>query len=140
MRILKATLGSLTAVSLLTLSTAATAQSTNATNTTNAFLGNTPSKGSEIQHLRLFDVSAQPLRGDRFLGSSRTATLYYKKGVKNFDKGRMDKAAQHFKAVLRADGSKGLDKATYHYLANIKHKQGDETGSKKYAAAYYNLK
>ena len=115
------------------------ANATNATNTTNAFLGHTPNKDSEIQHLRLFDVSAQPLRGERYLGSSRTATLSFKKGVKNFEKGRLDKAAQHFRAALRADGSKGLDKATYHYLANISHKQGDEIKVKEYAQAYQRL-
>lgn len=112
---------------------------TNATNTTNAFLGHTPNKNAEIQHLRLFDVSAQPLRGERFLGSTRTATLNFKKGVKNFEKGKLDKAAQHFRAALRADGSKGLDKLTYHYLANISHKQGDAVKVKEYAEAYSKL-
>jgi Tfp pilus assembly protein PilF len=109
---------------------------TNATNTTNAFLGHTPNKGSEIQHLRLFDVSALPQRGERYLGSTRTATLYFKKGVKNFEKGDLEKASQHFRAALRADGSKGLDKATYHYLVNIAHKQGDQVKTQEYAQAY----
>lgn len=124
----------------LPLSTSANqSNATNATNTTNAFLGHTPNKEAEIQHLRLFDVSAQPLRGERYLGSSRTATLAFKKGVKNFEKGKLDKAARHFRAALRADGSKSLDKTIYHYLANISHKQGDETKVKEYAQAYQRL-
>ena len=117
----------------------ARANSTNATNTTNAFLGHTPNKENTVQHLRLFDVSTQPLRGERYLGSTRTATFFYKKGVKSFEKGNLEKAEQHFKAVIRADGSKGLNKNTYHYLANINHKQGDVVAAKKYAEAYYNL-
>jgi len=139
MTFFNATLTSLAAMSLLIVSTSAHAQSTNATNTTNAFLANSAKGKTDVQTLRLFDVSAQPLRGERYLGSSRTATLYYKKGVKSFEKGKFDKAVRHFQAVLRADGSKGLNKATYHYLANIKHKQGDEAASKKYVQAYYNL-
>ena len=140
MKILNLSLLAFTAAGLLTVSTAAQAQSANPTNTTNAFLANAAKDKTDIQTLRLFDVSALPLRGERYLGSTRTATLFYKKGVKNFEKGRLDKAEQHFRAVLRADGSKGLDKATYHYLANIKHKQGDEVAYKKYAMAYYKLK
>ena len=140
MKILNASILALAAACFMTPPTAVQAQSTNATNTTNAFLANGVNDKSDVQTLRLFDVSAQPLRGERYLGSSRTATLYYKKGVKNFDKGKLDKAAQHFRAVLRADGSKGLDKNTYHYLANIKHQQGDEAAYKRYAAAYYSLK
>jgi len=81
-----------------------------------------------------------PLRGERYLGSSRTATLAFKKGVKNFEKGKLDKAARHFRAALRADGSKSLDKTIYHYLANISHKQGDETKVNEYAQAYHSLK
>lgn len=139
MKILNAALYCLATVSVVSLSSAADARSTNATNTTNAFLGHTPNKDAQIQHLRLFDVSAQPLRGERYLGSTRTATFFYKKGVKSFEKGNLDKAEQHFRAAIRAEGSKGLDKNTFHYLANINHKQGDAVAAKKYAEAYYNL-
>ena len=135
MKIMKATLFSLAATSLLTVS--ASAQSNL---TTNAFLAGASKDKTDIQYLRLFDVSALPNRGERYLGSSQTATLYYKKGVKSFEKGKLDKADQHFRASLRADGSRGLDKATYHYLSNIHHKRGDELQSKKYAQAYYNIK
>jgi len=89
--------------------------------------------------LRLFDVSAQPLKGERYLGSSRTATFFFKKGVKSFEKGNLEKADQHFRAVLRADGSKGLDKAVFHYLANISHQQGHEAKAKEYAESYYRI-
>jgi hypothetical protein len=139
MKTLKVTFYSLLTASCMAVSPVAFANSTNATNTTNAFLGHTPSKDSEIQHLRLFDVSALPLRGERYLGSSRTATLYYKKGVKSFEKGKFEKAASHFRASLRADGSRGLDKNTLHYLVNINHKLGDEKQAKTYADAYFAL-
>ena len=134
MKIMKATLFSLAAASLMTIS--ANAQ----VSTVNPFLADAPADKSNVQYLRLFDVNVFTDRGDRFLGSSRTATFYYKKGVKSFQKGKLEKADQHFRASLRADGSRGLDKATYHYLSNLKHKQGDELQSKKYAQAYYNLK
>lgn len=134
MKIMKLTLFSLAAASLLTVS--ANAQ----INTINPFLADAPADKSNEQYLRLFDVNVFTDRGDRYLGSSQTATLYYKKGVKNFEKGKLDKADQHFRASLRADGSRGLDKATYHYLSNIHHKRGDELQSKKYAQAYYNIK
>jgi len=55
-------------------------------------------------------------------------------------RGNLEKADQHFRDVLGADASRGLDKATYHYLANIKHKQGFEERSKNYAKAYFNIK
>lgn len=133
------TLATIAGLALAPTVSANSSNTANATNTSNAFLGHTPNKGAEIQHLRLFDVSAQPLRGERYLGSTRTATLFFKKGVKNYDKGNLDKAAQHFRAALRADGSRGLDKVTYHYLTNIHHKQGDNVKAEKYAQAYFKL-
>jgi hypothetical protein len=142
MTLLKASFYSVAAAAVLSFSTSAYANNTfaNATNTTNPFLAGAVPDKSNVQYLRLFDVSALPHRGERYLGSSRTATLYFKKGVKNFEKGNLDKAARHFKAVLRADGSRGLNKATYHYLTNITHKQGDEAQAKSYAQAYYNIR
>lgn len=136
MTFLKVTFYSFAAVAILTVSPSAYA---NSTNTQNPFLADAISDKSDLQYLRLFDVAALTHRGDRFLGSTRTATFYYKKGVKSFEKGDLEKAEQHFRAVLRADGSRGLDKATYHYLTNIKHKQGDSVQSKAYAQSYYNL-
>jgi len=142
MTILKATFYSIFAAAILTISSSpSSAQtSTNATNTRNPFLADAVSNKNELQYLRLFDVRALPHRGERYLGSTRTATFYYKKGVKNFEKGNLEKADQHFRAVLRANGSRGLNKATYHYLTNIKHKQGDQVQAKTYAEAYCNIR
>lgn len=126
-----------TALAFLALTSSAHASGLN---TTNPRLDTGIQNHSEIEYLRLFDVSARTLVGDRFLGSSRTATLYYKKGVKNFEKGNLEKAEQHFRASLRAHGSKGLDKATLHYLVNVSHQLGDTTKAKAYAQDYYNLK
>jgi tetratricopeptide (TPR) repeat protein len=141
MTLLKTVFVSLTTVSVLTLSPlmldgAAHANQVDNGNTSNAFLSRAAVDDSSIQNLRLFDKSALPLRGERYLGSSRTATFYYKKGVKSFEKGNLDKAIRHFEAVLRADGSRGLDRATLHYLANITNQQGDAQATKKYVEAY----
>ena len=137
MTFFKATFYALTAAALMTVPSAALANSANATN---AFLAGVDNQRTDLQYLRLFDVEALPHRGERYLGSSRTATFFYKKGVKSFAKGNLEKADQHFRAVLRADASRGLNKATYHYLANIKHKQGFDEQSKTYAKAYYNIR
>lgn len=128
---------SIVTASVLSFATSANAQSSLAT--TNPFLASGIDNHQEVPYLRLFDVNAQTLTGERYLGSSRTATFFFKKGVKNFEKGKLEKADQHFRAVLRADGSKGLDKATLHYLANINHKQGNEAKAKEYAQAYYKI-
>ncbi|GGX60457.1 hypothetical protein GCM10011309_07870 [Litorimonas cladophorae] len=130
---------SLATASMLTLSSTAHANSANGVNTTNAFLAKAAVNDGDVQNLRLFDVSALPLRGERYLGSSRTATFYYKKGVKSVEKGDLDKAVRHFRAVLRADGSRGLDIATLHYLANITHRQGNVAQAEKYVEAYNRL-
>jgi len=79
------------------------------------------------------------MKRERILGSSETATVYYRKGVSSFETGKFDKAAQHFRAALRADGSKILDKAAYHYLAIISGKQGDTTRTREYVEAYHSL-
>ena len=76
---------------------------------------------------------------DRLLGSSSTATFFYKKGVKNFEKGNLEKSESAFEASLRAHGSKSMDGLTLHYLTLINHKQGDEVQKKKYAQAYFDL-
>lgn len=133
MTILKATLYSLATASLLMITPAAHADVT-----TSCLKETAPLQDEAcIQYLRLWAASGA--RGETYIGSTRTATFFYKKGVKNFEKGNLEKADQHFKAALRADGSRGLDKATYHYLTNIKHTQGDELQSEKYAKAYFDL-
>jgi hypothetical protein len=73
------------------------------------------------------------------LGSSETATHFYKKGVKHFENGNLEKSEAAFKAVLRAHGSESMDKLTLHYLTLINDKQGDHFAKEKYAQAYFEL-
>lgn len=74
-----------------------------------------------------------------FLGSSSTSTFFYVKGVRNFEKGNLDKAEQAFQAALRADGSEAMDRLTLHFLTLIKDQQGNELAAKEYAEAYFAL-
>ena len=74
-----------------------------------------------------------------FPGSSKTASSFYRKGVKQFDKGNLEKAERAFEASLRAHGSKTMDQMTLHYLTNLNHKQGDTLAAKQYAEAYFAL-
>jgi len=73
------------------------------------------------------------------LGSSETATRFYKTGVKHFEKGSLEKSEAAFQAVLRAHGSNSMDKLTLHYLTLINDKQGDPVAKEKYAQAYFDL-
>ena len=69
-------------------------------------------------------------------GASETATFYYKVGVKQFEKGNLDKAERAFNSVLRADG---LNKQAYHYLALINLKQGNKEAAQKYTLSLNKL-
>ena len=73
------------------------------------------------------------------LGGSETASRYFRKGVKSFEKGDLEKSEYAFKGVLRAHGSRSMDGLTLHYLTLISDQQGDEVQKKKYAQAYYKL-
>ena len=93
-----------------------------------------------------FDTAAHPssrhAKGHipvTFLGSSETSSFFYLKGVKQFEKGNLEKSEQAFRASLRAHGSKAMDRLTLHYLTNINHKQGDTHTAEKYAEAYFAL-
>ena len=77
--------------------------------------------------------------GERLLGSSSTASFFYSKGVKNFERGNLDKAEQAFKAVLRAKGSKRMDALTLRYLIHINQQQDDKFASNGYKQAYLKL-
>ena len=133
MSILKTTCLSTAAVPVLAIASTAFANSGNITKTSaangaappNIFINHTNSATSHVPvHL---------------LGSSETATFFYKKGVKHFEKGNLEKSESAFEAVLRTHGSQSMDKLTLHYLTLINDKQGDEINTKKYAQAYFEL-
>ena len=69
----------------------------------------------------------------RLLDGSETATFFYRKGVKRFEDGKLDRAEEAFRAVLRADG---LDRLALHYLVIINDAQGDRATAEMYAARY----
>ncbi len=77
--------------------------------------------------------------GDRLFGGSETASFFYKKGVKKFEDGNLEKAEIAFKATLRAQGSDTLDKLALHYLSYINNQQGDVTEAMSYAEVYLDL-
>jgi len=77
--------------------------------------------------------------GKRIFNSSETSTFFYRKGVRKLEVGKLEEAAYAFKASLRADGSKQLNKFTLHYLTYISNKLGNEFETKKYAKAYIKL-
>jgi len=69
---------------------------------------------------------------------SDTAIRYFNKGVKNYEKGKWDKAEKAFESfLLTKDETKR--KEAYYYLANINSKQGDERESLKYVRAFHGL-
>jgi len=70
------------------------------------------------------------------LDGSTTASFFYKRGIKNYEKGDLEKAEQAFKASLRA---KGLDLLSVHYLAVINQEMGNEETARKYVNAYNDL-
>lgn len=77
--------------------------------------------------------------GPMLLNSSETATFFYKKGLKHFEKGNLEKSEYAFRAVLRADGSKEMNRVTLSYLTLISEKQGNLAAKEKYAQAYSEL-
>jgi len=78
-----------------------------------------------------------PATSGTYLDGSTTATHFYKVGLSRYKKGKLEKAEQSFKAVLR---TKGLNKQAYFYLAKIKEQQGDIDLADKYTQAYYSIK
>lgn len=135
MELSKTSLLTLATVSMLAVSFPAFANHTNSMQTQSTILKTETPRLIFSSHFQL-----EHLKRERILGSSETATVYYRKGVSSFETGKFDKAAQHFRAALRADGSKILDKAAYHYLAIISGKQGDTTRTREYVEAYHSLK
>jgi len=135
MELSKTSLLTLATVSMLALSSPAFANHTNSMQTQSTILKTETPRLIFSSHFQF-----EHQKRERILGSSETATVYYRKGVSSFETGKFDKAAQHFRAALRADGSKILDKAAYHYLAIISGKQGDTTRTREYVEAYHSLK
>ena len=68
-----------------------------------------------------------------YLDGSTTATYFYRKGVRNFERGNIEKAEKAFEAVLRTNG---LDRQAYLYLAKINAQKGDLNKTQKYTEAY----
>jgi len=137
MNILKTAFVAVTASSIMALAPSAYAKSISAGS---YYSGTGLSTGGS------YGVNSLPFRPadieistDRLLGSSETATFNFKKGVKNFEKENFEKAEAAFRAVLRADGSKSMDKISLHYLTIISDKQGDEFKKNSYAQAYFKI-
>ena len=78
-----------------------------------------------------------PATSGTYLDGSITATQFYKAGINRYKKGKIEKAVESFKAVLRANG---LDKQAYFYLAKIKQQQGDTELANKYIKAYHSIR
>ena len=133
MTILKATCLTIATASVLALAPAAYANSNNLTKT--SVVNGTSPPNIFINHTNP-NTGHVPVE---ILGSSETATFYYKKGVKHFEKGNLEKSESAFEASLRAHGSKSMDGLTLHYLTLISDKQGDEVQKQKYAQAYFDL-
>lgn len=73
------------------------------------------------------------------IGGSATASRYFRQGVKNFEKGNLEKSEYAFEASLRAHGSKIMDGLTFKYLTLINDQQGDEIKKEKYEQALLDL-
>ncbi|MEL6686655.1 MAG: hypothetical protein AAFP97_03430 [Pseudomonadota bacterium] len=78
-------------------------------------------------------TTGQDLNSRRILDGSETASFFFRKGVRAFEKDDLDKAEQAFRASLRADG---LDALSLHYLVIINDRQGDQNEALRYAKAY----
>ena len=68
----------------------------------------------------------------RLSGASDTASFYYRVGVRQFEKGNLDKAEDAFNAVLLADG---LNPEAHYYLEKINTEQGDKEAAAKHGLA-----
>jgi len=66
----------------------------------------------------------------RLPGGSDTASHYFRVGVKQFEKGNLDRAEEAFNAVLLANG---LNQQAHYYLAKINIEQGDKEAAAKHA-------
>ena len=78
-------------------------------------------------------ITGGPVRST-YLDGSTTATYFYRKGVRNFERGNIEKAEKAFEAVLRTNG---LDRQAYLYLAKINAQKGDLNKTQKYTEAYH---
>ena len=78
-------------------------------------------------------IKGGPVRST-YLNGSTTATYFYRKGVRNFERGNIEKAEKAFEAVLRTNG---LDRQAYLYLAKINAQKGDLNKTQKYTEAYH---
>lgn len=77
-----------------------------------------------------------PHVGDRYFGSSDTATFFFKKGISKLEQGNLEKSAAAFRASLRAQGTDRLNKFTLHYLAYINQQLGNTEQAESYAQSY----
>jgi len=133
MKIQKATFIAIIGLSALITSPIAHAASAPASLTTSSVKTNSISSIDVLRFNTLTHADA------RLYGSSSTATSFFKRGMKRFEDGKLDQAEQAFEAVLRANGSKKMDKLTLHYLSHINYLQGEHDSSKQYAQAYVDL-
>ena len=106
-----------------------------AQNSTNA----TIIKGPGVVTSFTTGVSVLGPEGGRDFNTSETAYFWYEKGIKRFEKGKLERAEVAFKASLNAQGSKNLDSRTLHYLAYINKQLGNEAQAEAYAQAYLSL-
>ena len=67
----------------------------------------------------------------RLPGASDTASFYYRVGVRQFEKGNLDRAEDAFNAVLRANG---LNQQAHYYLVKINMEQGDKEAAAKHSS------
>ena len=135
MSVLKTACLTIASVSVLAMAPTAFAKSGNITKTSVA-------NGVNTQNISLRGGTGGTLGGHvgpMLLNSSETATFFYKKGLKHFQKGNLEKSEYAFRAVLRADGSKEMDRLTLSYLTLISEKQGNLAAKEKYAQAYSEL-
>jgi len=123
------------AISLsLTLSAASFADSPKSERAENGY-----SSEAELERGIFSDLG--PLNGrivkpNSFSEASETASYFFKIGVKNYEKGNLDKAEKSFEAVLR---TKDLVQQSNYYLARINAKQGEDENVLKYVKAYHGI-
>ncbi len=72
-----------------------------------------------------------------WLNGSSTANKYYRKGIRQFEKGNLKRAEEHFNAVLLANG---LNQQAHYYLAKINLKQGDKKQAAKHELLMHSIK
>ena len=133
MNFIKASFLTLAVVSILGIANTASAN-TYTNHSVGSYQGGLAFQG-RIEHEKVSNLN----KGERLFGSSTTASFFYKKGTRNFDRGNLDKAEKAFRASLRANGSIGLDARALLHLIYINQQQGDGLSSEKYKQAYLQL-